>query len=195
MKRKIVFQFIIFVFSSIYPAFADTYTWQETNDGNWATTSNWSPAGAPGTGDSVTFNSASDNAIIDVGSGLTIKDIQFDTASAAAYTIGSGGAKSQTLTLDDGGSITMSSAVANNETINSNITLGNGTATASFSLTNDTAGNALTIAGAITGSTGAYTRTLTVTGDGTITLSGAITDGGGTVGLTKSGSGTLNTSG
>jgi autotransporter-associated beta strand protein len=34
-----------------------SYRWKDTNDGNWATSTNWTPAGVPGINDSVTFPS------------------------------------------------------------------------------------------------------------------------------------------
>src|SRR5262245_3465490 len=34
-----------------------TKTWQPTTGGSWATAGNWSPSGAPGTGDNVVINS------------------------------------------------------------------------------------------------------------------------------------------
>jgi len=52
----------------------------------------------PGSADTATFNAASANTTIDVGTGLSILNIIFDTSSAAAYTIGTGAANSEAFT-------------------------------------------------------------------------------------------------
>ena len=110
------------------PAQADSATWNGTTDALWATTTNWAgpPAAVPGTGNTATFDNAGNaNTTLDLGTGVTINTILFDTAGAAAYIIGSGAVGSQTLTLDNGGAITINSTVANNQTINAAVVLGN----------------------------------------------------------------------
>jgi autotransporter-associated beta strand protein len=146
----------------------------------------------PGAGDTATFNGASSNTTVDLGAGVTLGSLLFDTSGAAAYTIGSGSVGSQILTLGTvGNAITMNSTVANNELINSNIALGT---TGTYTVTNDSTTNALTIAGGISASTTGV-KVLDVTGSGNTTISGAITSGTGTVGLLKLGTGTLTLSG
>jgi autotransporter-associated beta strand protein len=128
---------------------------------------------------------------------LTISSILFNTANAAAYTIGSGAVGSQTLTLNDGGSITVSSTVASNQLFYSAIKLGTDITTQTYTLTNGSS-QLLTIAGNITGSASggtAGTETLSDTGTGNTTISGNIANGGVPLVLAKSGTGTLVLSG
>jgi autotransporter-associated beta strand protein len=175
-------------------AHAASDTWTGATDGTWATTSNWNPSVAvPGTGDTATFNAASSNTTINLGSGVTLGTLLFDTSSAAAYTIGSGAVGSQTLTLGTlAGGVQMNSTVAANQLINANLALST-TGTYTVGLTNNSTTNTLTVAGGISASTSGA-KVLTVTGSGNTTISGAITSGTGTVGLSKSGSGTLTLS-
>ena len=186
---------------AVQSAHATSGTWLGTTDALWATSTNWSsdPNPVPGTGDTATFNSAGNgNRTIDLGAGVTISTILFDTASALGYTIGSGAVNSQTLTLDNGGAVTANSTVGYNQLFNSAITLGNDGTLQTFTLTNNSLNAALTFAGNITGSTGAGVKTLAVTGSGNNTvISGIIANGagGGTVALTKSGTGRLTLSG
>jgi len=169
-------------------------TWTGTTNSTWSTGTNWSATPVPGTGDTATFNSSGNGqTTLDLGAGITIRSLIFDTASAAAYTIGSGSVGSQTLTLDNGASITVNSTVSNSQLFNSALTLGNDGTTQGFSITNNSTAANLTIAGAITGSSGTGTKTLTVSGSGNTTFSGVINNGsgGGVVSLTKGGLGTL----
>jgi hypothetical protein len=168
-------------------------TWTGTTDTTWATSTNWLGGNVPGTGDTATFNDAGNgNTTIDLGTGVTLGALLFDTSNAAAYTIGSGGAGSQTLTLGTvGNAITMNPTVANNELINANLALAtNGT----YTVTNNSTSNLLTLAGGISAST-AGTKILSVTGSGNTAISGAITAGSGAMNLSKFGTGTLTLSG
>jgi len=176
-------------------------TWTGTTDTTWATSTNWLGGNVPGTGDTATFNNAGNgNTTIDLGGGVTIGTVLFDTSSVAAYTIGSGGAGSQTLTLGStlGNVITMNSTVAADQLFNSNLALSvNSTANDAntyYALTNNSLTNTLNIAGGISAST-AGVKTLRVTGSGNTNISGAITSGSGNVSLFKTGSGTLTLSG
>ena len=91
---------------------AGTLTLSGANTYTGATTVN---AGTLRAGsDTATFNGAGNgNVVIDVATGgpLTINTIAFDTAGAAAYTIGSGAVGTQTLTLDDTAAVTMNGPV------------------------------------------------------------------------------------
>jgi len=168
-------------------------TWTGTTDTTWATSTNWLGGNVPGTGDTATFNNAGNgNTTIDLGGGVTLGILLFDTPSAAAYTIGSGGVGSQTLTLSTAGNaITMNSTVANNELVNANLALA---ATGTYTVTNNSTTNLLTLAGGISAST-AGTKILSVTGSGNTAISGAITAGSGAMNLSKFGTGTLTLSG
>jgi hypothetical protein len=170
-------------------AFATSDTWDGSTDGIWATNTNWltDPATVPGTGDTATFSDAGNgNTTINLGSGVTISTILFDTATAAAYTIGSGSVGSQTLTFTDTGAVTMNAAVANNQIFNSNIVLGTaiaGTTTITNLTTGGTAKN-ITVNGTIQGGTGgtAGIKTISVSNlnGGSVTFTNAITAGGST---------------
>jgi len=176
--------------------------WVGTTDSTWITNANWStsPVTVPGTGDTATFNGAGNgNTIIDLGTGVTLGALLFDTSSAAAYTIGSGGAGIQTLTLGTvGNAITMNSTVANDELINANLALATtstaGTPGTYYTVANNSTTNTLTLAGGISAST-AGNKVLAVTGSGNTTISGAISAGSGAVNLVKTGTGTLTLSG
>jgi fibronectin-binding autotransporter adhesin len=180
-------------------------TWNGTTSTAWATTTNWSASPVPGSGDTATFNNAGNgNTTLNLGAGVTINTILFNTASAAAYTIGSGAVGSQTLTLNDGGAITVNSTVTNNETFNANIVLGltRGTGTYTFTNNSTTSGQLLTIAGNISSGSGGSAgtgKTLALAGAGNGLISGSISGNGGAstavVSLTKSGAGTWTLSG
>lgn len=184
--------------SSLPSVFATSATWNGTTDATWAG-ANWSASPVPGTGEIATFDNAG-NAFttINLGSGVTIGTVIFDTSSAAAYTIGSGAVGSQALTLNNAGAVTMNSTVANNELFNAAITLGTDATVSTYTFTNNSTTNRLTFAGNITGgSTGtAGAKTLAVTGSGDTFISGNLANGGATsLVLTKTGTGTLTLSG
>jgi hypothetical protein len=182
--------------AAIPTARATSDTWAGTTSAAWATSTNWAGGNVPGSADTATFNGAGNgNTTIDLGAGVTLTNLTFDTASAAAYTIGSGAVGSQTLTLGTllNGGIQMNSTVANNELINANLALST-TGTYAVGLTNNSTTNTLTVAGGISAST-AGTKVLTVTGAGNVAVSGNITAGTGAVSILKSGASTLSLSG
>jgi autotransporter-associated beta strand protein len=102
----------------------------------------------------------------------------------------------ETLTLNDSGSITMNSTVANNELFNAGIVLGTDATVETYTFTNNSTTNTLTFAGNISGGpTGgtAGTETLSFNGAGNIVIGGSLLNGGAsqTLAFTKTGSGTL----
>lgn len=161
-------------------------TWDGSqNTGTWSDLLNWSAL--PGTGDTATFDNAGGSVdTIDLGAGVSIGGIFFDTSSVAAYTIGSGTAGSQALTLNHGGSITASGTINANQIFNAKLVLGTDATPQSYYITNNDTSNTLTFAGGITGGTGgtAGAKTLNISAaavtNGGIILSGAITNGGAT---------------
>ncbi len=177
-------------------ALAGSASWNGTADSTWANAGNWSASTVPGSGDTATFNGAGNgNITLDLGVGITLGSLLFDTAGAAAYTIGTAG--SQSLTLDDGGAIQRSGTVSSDERVNAAITLGTATA-ASYLLSNAGAAGRLTFAGMIAGGAGgaAGAKVLTIDGAGHTDISGAIADGGAaSLALTKTGTGTLTLTG
>ncbi|MCE9556019.1 MAG: autotransporter-associated beta strand repeat-containing protein [Planctomycetes bacterium] len=186
-------------------AYAANATWNGTTDTVWATGTNWSATPVPGSGDTATFNNAGGASdILDLGvGGVTINTITFDSASAAAYTIGTG---AQSLTLNNGGGITLNSNLVANQNVNANITLGSGGGSANFNITNSSTANTLTFNGARTftgtASTGnVQNLNFSVAGASTFTgitysVTGASTGisdgvGGGKVAVHKTGTGKL----
>lgn len=170
-------------------------TWLGTVDASWANAGNWSAAPVPGSGDMATFsNAGSPFDTIDLGTGVTLGAILFDTAAADPYVIGAGGSNAQTLTLNNGGTITVNATVANGETINAAIVLGTDATAQAYTLTNNSVAATLAVAGSVGGGSGgtAGVKTLNVAGAGATSLSGIIGNGGaGSVGITKTGAGTL----
>ena len=176
-------------------------TWTGANGSTWAD-ANWSSSPVPGAANNVhtaTFNSAGGGqTTINLGAGVTLNTVLFDTASAAAYTIGSGAVGSQTLTLENGGAITTSSTVVNGQVVNAAVVLGTDRSAQTYTISNNatTPATALTVAGNITGAASGGTagaKTLAVLGAGDTDLTGGIAKGGATsLAVTKAGTGTLN---
>ena len=172
--------------------------WTGAANAFWFLDTNWSPNTVPGSGDTATFNGPGNgNTRIDLTSGVTINTIVFDTANAAAYRIGLGG----TLTLNDGGAITMNSTVTvpNGELIAAHVILGtNADTNSTISVTNNSATTGLAISGDIspfsTVGNHSGTKTLVPGGTGNGTIIGLIGDPGSPfspkIALTKSGTGT-----
>jgi autotransporter-associated beta strand protein len=175
-------------------AHAASGTWDGLTDATWAGP-NWGGASpVPGTGDIATFNNAGNgNTTIDLGGGVTISNVLFDTASAAAYTIGSGAVGSQTISLNNAGSITLNPGVANSQLINSLLSLSSDTNATT------TVGNfstsTLTLAGGISAIPTNGNSLLTVTNTGAVAITGVLTEtGAGNLALLKTGAGKLTVS-
>ena len=175
-------------------------TWNGTTSTAWSLAGNWSASPAPGTGDTATFNNAGNaRTTLDLGAGVTVNTLLFTTASAAAYTIGSGAVNSQTLTLNDSGAVTMNSTVTNGQLVNATLTLGTAAA-ATYTLTDSSTTSSLTFAGNIQGGTGgtAGVKTLNIggasSGSGAV-ISGTIANGGASALAVTTGSGVVTFSG
>ncbi|MEO5914795.1 MAG: autotransporter-associated beta strand repeat-containing protein [Luteolibacter sp.] len=175
-------------------SFAASATWNGTTSATWATDTNWSATPAPGAADTATFNNAGNaNTTLDLGAGVAISAIVFDTAGTAAYTLGSGAAGSQTLTLANAGSAIVNAAVATNQLVNANVNLST-VANATNTLTNNSA-SLLTVAGSINAVPPAGNSLLTVSGSGNTTVTGVLNEtGAGSSALLKTGAGTLTLS-
>ncbi len=191
---------------------ADSATWNGTSDGTWANVSNWSsnPNPVPGTGNTATFNNAGGLVdVIDLGAGVTISSIIFDTVDVAAYTLGSGGIGTQSLTLEDGGSINLNNGVNANHTFNSNIVLGGDGSAQNYTFSNSDLSTdpeletiSLVFAGTISGGSGgvAGPKVLTIDSsskqESAVSIRGAISDGGAeSLAIVKTGSGSSAFSG
>ncbi len=203
MKPKLFPQirFIALVLSTACAANADSATWNGTTDATWATTTNWSsdPNPVPGTADTATFNANSltvnSNTTIDLGGGVTIGSIVFDTVDVAAYTLGTGAAGDQSLTLDDSGSIVLNSGINANQTVNANLTLGADGSTQSYAINNSDSNNSISFAGGVTGGPGgiAGAKTLNINNTSNVSFSGIVSDGGASsLGIVKTGAGSLS---
>jgi autotransporter-associated beta strand protein len=170
--------------------FAAAGSWLGSTDSTWAG-ANWSASPSPAAGEIATFNGAGNgNTVIDLGAGVSVGSIIFDSASVVAYTIGSGGAGAQTLTLGDtGAAVTINSTVAANQLFNANLLLGSAIA-----------GTTLTFAGNISGGTGgtAGIKSLNVAAAANTNtiFTGSFSAGGATgINLTNTTSGTVTLGG
>lgn len=158
-------------------AWATSGTWNGTTDALWQSATNWSAPGYPTTGNTATFNNAGNGfTTIDLGTGTIVSHITFDTASVAAYTIGSGGAGAQTLQLGNNGIVSLTSSVGNNQIFDAHITMIGSTANAN-TFTNNSTTHTLTVNGDITNGIVGGTRTLNVNGAGDTIFNGSINNG------------------
>jgi hypothetical protein len=114
---------------------------------------------------------------------VTIQNLVFDTASAAAYTIGSGGVGAQTLGIRSNGSFastTLTATAGNDQNINANILLGiNGDFSAVIYFRNNST-HTLTLSGNMSGSSGGSFRNPIFDGSGNVLVNGGISMGGAT---------------
>ncbi len=133
---------------AISSADAVSATWTGSSSGVWATTGNWNASPVPSTGNTATFNAASSNTSINLGAGVLITTLLFDTSSAVAYTLSTGAVGSQTLTLNDSDTITANSTVSSSQLVNANVVLELNATPALYSFTN----NLLAVPSAITNS-------------------------------------------
>lgn len=195
LSRLALFPLVAIVISLSSHSFGDSAAWNGSVDAHWHDVNNWEgpPAAVPGASDTATFSGAgSGQTTVDLGLGVTLKTLLFDTADAAAYTLGAGAAGEQSLALSSGGSVTVNAAVANDQTVAATLALGGA---ASFTV--NAASNSLTLAAPVTG-----TGSLTKLGVGYLyldqdsTFSGGVTLGNGTTANTStSGVATANSGG
>jgi len=171
-------------------------TWDGSVNGVWATSGNWltDPLVVPGTGETATFNNAGNGfVLIDLGAGVTISNLLFDTASAAAYTIGTGGAGGQTLTLNHAGGITLGAGLANDQVINALLRLPS--ETNATTVIGNPSTRLLTLGGGISSIPTNGNSLLTIANAGDVAITGALTETGvGNLALLKTGAGRLTIS-
>jgi len=90
---------------------ASSAVWNGTESAFWTNSANWSAAPYPSGDESANFNTAGNGYATVALDGLSsIRYVAFDTAAAAAYMIGSGGANVQKLTVAAEGQISVSSS-------------------------------------------------------------------------------------
>jgi len=129
-------------------AHAASGVWNGASDGYWTNSLNWSASPYPSSGETATFNNAGNGRTgIDVAGLPIIKNITFTSADAAAYTVGAGGARAQTLVMEDAGVIKLDASAANSQVINANLQLGTNRANMTLQLQNDSTAHTLTVAG------------------------------------------------
>lgn len=167
----------------------------------WSTLGNWAgpPASVPGSANTATFNAAAGagGAVITTGN-ITLRHLTFDTANAAAYTIGGASAGTGQILHETSGTINLNATVTNNQLVNANLLLGTSGVTSTHTFNNNNTTRTLTLAGNLTGNSGGTpaNKTLTVAGVGATTISGAIANGGAAgVNITKTGTGLLTLGG
>ena len=142
------------------PAIAADVTWDGDTDGVWSTATNWIGDAAPpaATGDTAIFDGAGGLATtIDLSGAASVDRINFNSATAAAFTIGAGAVGTDTLTLSDNDNapnVFMSGSVVNDQTINANILLGPDAVVDDTAFANRSTTNKLIINGNIDTATG-----------------------------------------
>ncbi len=175
--------------------------WTGTTNSDWNNAGNWSTGSVPTSGDMAIFDGPGNgNTTISLGGTRPIGGIEFSSASAAAYTLGS---SSDQLDVDANGAITVASDVTTAQTINAKINglgglfIANNSTDAAASLT---IGSSVTSSGNLTVSgPGASTfngpitnnSNIAVSGPGSVTFNGAI-DGSGSVTSTSTGTIAMN---
>lgn len=200
-SSRVVFPILSTIVLTCSSSSATSDVWDGSTGSIWATGTNWAtdPLVVPGATETATFSGPGNgNTVIDLGAGITIGSLIFDSANAAGYTIGTGAPSSQVLTLNNAGAITVNSNVATNQLFNSAVNLGTDGSAASYTLTNNSLANPITFAGGISGGSGgsAGVKALNVTGGGNTLIKGVISTGGGSfLDVIKTGTGTLELSG
>ncbi|HNX34712.1 MAG TPA: autotransporter-associated beta strand repeat-containing protein [Kiritimatiellia bacterium] len=188
MSRKARCLSVFFVGSSsalllAASALAASGTWNGTQNSLWTNSANWSASPYP-TGDQVaTFNnSGNSRTTIDL-TGLVrgVTNLIFDSANAAAYTIGGGDVNAQSLIFTNRSYLRLTSNVRSNQTVNARVLLGHDRSGSTHYFRNDRLGNTLMLAGEVTttnsGGTGGA-KYVSFEGSGAITVSGNMTVGG-----------------
>ncbi len=150
--------------------------WTGATDSFWTNSANWNVSPYPVGGQTATFaNDGGGRTEIDLAGLATIKNITFTSAGSAAYTIGSGGAKAQTLVLESQSAVKLDASSGGSQVFNANIQLGTDLGVTSNTFQNDSTNRTLTVAGDLlsptSGGTQGY-KNIYVTGVGETRLLG-----------------------
>ena len=168
-------------------AYAASGTWSGAGNGYWTNSANWSVSPYPSGADTASFTGAGNSqTTINVAGLSSIKGIFFDTANAASYTLGSGGANVQTLVAASDGVVSLSSTVASDQVIAAALQL-----PGSYTFTNNAA-RTLTLNN-VTGTT--VDKTLNFYGSGPLSIFGNLSRGGNALYVNVNGAGPLSLSG
>jgi autotransporter-associated beta strand protein len=149
-------------------SFITETSWTSAGNGNWSDEYNWNGAVPSGVSSAVGFGTAigSSPATVTLDIGPTISQMTFNNPQGGSYSIDGANA----LTLDKGGSTVPITVTAGNHSIDVPVVL------QSNVVISTAAGANLSISGGISGAG----KSLTKSGDGTVTLSGDNTYSGGT---------------
>ena len=166
-------------------------SWNGTAGTLWADSNNWSASPYPSGDDTATFNGAGNsNTAIDLAGLAGILNITFDTASAAGYTLGTGGANAQTLVMGNNGMFQMTDSVVNGQAFAAAVEMGP-SSDSTYTLQNNSA-QTLTFNNVV--GTGGN-KWLNVNGNGPIAINGNLSRGPGSLYANLNGTGTLTLSG
>jgi autotransporter-associated beta strand protein len=156
---------VLFIGSS---AWANSGTWNGTQDAIWTNSANWSASPFPSGSQTATFDNAGNGrTVLDIGGLAEMLNITFTGSSVAAYTIGN---SAQQFLLQAGGEIRLTDTAANSQTINANLQFPTGNSSISFR--NDNPGQTLTFNKVIGFTTAGATKSLYLNGTGPITVQG-----------------------
>jgi len=157
-------------------------SWTGSQNSAWSNAGNWSSTIVPGAGQNVLCNKNM-NTAINLNGDRRIRNMAFDTASAGSFTL-----NGNTLTLDAGGSITVTGAVTTSQTLSCKL----GLAGDGFLVNNSIAlGQRLNINGDVTSKAPDGVQNLILDGAGNGVISGTVGDGqsGGSLAVIKQGAG------
>lgn len=163
--------------------------WNGTESAYWTNSANWSESAYPSGSDTASFtNAGNTRTTINIEGLENIKTVVFDSANAAAYTIGNGGANAQTLTTVADGQIILSSSLTSDQTIAAALQFSGGTST----IANNSATRTLTLNRVSNTVSGAG---LNLNGVGAISVLGNLSADSGNLPLSINGSGAVTLSG
>ena len=158
-------------------------SWTGLENTSWTNNANWSVAPYAGfsTGETATFSGAGNgNTVLDLTGLASVRNLSFETAGAAAYTLGAGGAGGQTLVLENGARLDFLPDLASAQIFNAVLQLGVDRSGSTYVLSNQTS-SVVTFAGGIAGgAAGGTAGTKNVIVAGNLLVSGVIANGGAT---------------